>query len=360
MGPPTISPTMTPDISGLLTNARAQTMPALRAAIDQLPPDVAAVCRYHFGWRDESDRSDGAVDGSGGKVTRATLVLATTRGLGGSERDALPVAVAVELVHNWTLLHDDIIDRDTERRGRPSTWRVYGSSMALLAGDALLAAAYAALEPTGAKHSTAVRLLGEAVTRLIAGEVRELSFDQTSDQPLDGGIGDYLEMAAGKVSSLLESAVALGALTAGTDEAAALPLRSATRHLGIAWQAANDVEDIWGDRKVTGKPARGDLRQAHRTLPVRAALASGTDAGAELAKRWNARRRDDDHLDHVATLIANAGGRREAERISRHHLDTALELLEQTELSASARAELRGLFRLVVTRDTRPHPRRAE
>ncbi|WP_279580512.1 polyprenyl synthetase family protein [Fodinicola feengrottensis] len=148
--------------------ARTLTGPALRSVVDRLQPDLALLCGYHFGWSGPHGESlpDGSVPA--GKSTRSALLFAAARGVGGSEEIALPGAVAVELVHNWTLLHDDIIDRDTERRGRETAWSVFGSGLAMLAGDALLSAAYTTLAAARPVSQHALQLLCDAVDRLIA------------------------------------------------------------------------------------------------------------------------------------------------------------------------------------------------
>ncbi|GAA1671673.1 hypothetical protein GCM10009765_21340 [Fodinicola feengrottensis] len=260
----------------------------------------------------------------------------------------LPGAVAVELVHNWTLLHDDIVDADPVRRGRPTAWSLFGVNFALLAGDALLAAAYAALRDVAGESRQAADLVDETVARLIAGEARELTLADRLEVTVD----DYLRVAADKSSSLVQCALGLGAILAGASSSTVHALRAAGNHLGVAWQAANDVEDIWGDLAVTGKKTRGDLRQRLRTLPVLAALGSESPAGRTLAAIWETAQRDDEFLERVSGLIEEAGGKSVAERLSRHHLSLALDHLEQANLTEEARQEIHSLFCLIVTRQS--------
>ena len=112
----------------------------MQAAVDRLSPDIRAVAAYHLGLPGGGSRPPGAPGGSG-KALRPALALLSARAAGTAPEEAVPAAVAVELVHNFSLLHDDIMDGDTERRHRPTAWTVYGAGAAILAGDALLALA---------------------------------------------------------------------------------------------------------------------------------------------------------------------------------------------------------------------------
>ncbi|RMI34632.1 polyprenyl synthetase family protein [Streptomyces triticirhizae] len=305
-----------------LHEARALLDPELRAWVRRLPPPVARVASYHFGWTDSAGRPDAA---PAGKALRPALVFASAEAVGGRAEEALTPAVAVELTHNFSLLHDDILDGDTTRRHRATAWVVFGSSAALLAGDALLNQAIRVLaEPDAPAHAlTGVRWLSEATNQLIEGEQADLHFEERSRVSLD----ECLLMAERKTAALLACACALGALWGGGDERSVDALRRFGHHLGMAFQLTDDLLGIWGDPEVTGKPAGADLASRKKSLPVVAALDSGTPAARRLAELYA----DDDTeregggdggvaVATLAELVTEAGGRAWAERAAADQL----------------------------------------
>ncbi|MEV0681839.1 polyprenyl synthetase family protein [Actinosynnema sp. NPDC050436] len=321
--------------------------PALRAVVDDYHDDVARIVRYHFGWATPTGTPVDGGEAAGGKCSRGTLVFAAAHAVCGRFEMALPAAVGVELAHNSSIIHDDVIDGDAERRGRATVWAQFGTSLAVLAGDALLVSALRVLADPGSCDGRASALMARANERLIAGQVREAVLHGGDT----GSIDDYLDVAENKTGALLECSVELGALFGGADESTVELMGVAARHMGIAWQAANDVEDIWGNAAVTGKPARSDLRRRIRTLPVLAALETGGPAARALAERWHATSAgDDQEVDALAELVEQAGGRVAAEDVSRQHLDIALSRLADTDLPPGAVASLAELFHLIVTR----------
>ncbi|WP_165495375.1 polyprenyl synthetase family protein [Actinomadura roseirufa] len=345
------------DVRSLLGDARDLVLPALRAAVDGLHPDLARLCGYHFGWCDENGTPAGHGDG---KYLRAALVSLSAQAAGAGTESAVPGAVAVELVHNFSLLHDDIMDSDDRRRGRSAAWAVFGVPASILAGDALIALALGQLTPLAGE-------VGRDVTRLLVGALDEMICGQAADLALDTlGVADvtteHYVAATGKTTALLSCCTAIGARLGGAPVTLADQLREATRHLGLSWQLANDVEDIWGDPVITGKPAFSDLRGGKKTFPVIAALRSGTPAGRSLATALDDARATvatavgESALSAWASAIEAAGGRARAERLSRDHLDRAVGLLTEALPESPARERLIGLFRLIVTRDAPPRP----
>lgn len=280
---------------------------------------------YQLGWWDASGVGAKAVAGKG---FRPALVFASAVACGGDCRAAAPAAAAVELLHNFTLVHDDVMDADPVRRGRPTVWRVWGKGNALLLGDALQAAAarvLAAVQP-GDVSAVAVQRLADTTVELCDGQFTDCMFETQSGV----GVGDYLQMAMAKTGSLMGCSCALGALLAGADTATVSALDTFGRELGLAFQCADDIIGIWGDDVVTGKTAGNDLARRKRSLPVIAALQSGTSAGAELAALY----RDSMALpaDAVAAatlLVAAAGGREAAQQQADAHGGAAISALPQ-------------------------------
>lgn len=333
-----------------LRRTRTLLEPALYDWVHRLPDPIRGIASYHFGWTDAAGRPDG---GLGGKALRPALVLGCAEAVGGTARAALPPAVAVELVHNFSLLHDDILDGDTTRRHRATAWAVFGSPGALLTGDALLTHASRVLAEDDLPYATAgIRWLSESTTRLIEGEQADIGFEERDRVSL----AESLAMADRKTAELLACACALGALWGGAGPERITALRSFGRHLGMAFQLTDDLLGIWGDPAVTGKPAGADLACRKKSLPVVAALTAGGQAAERLAGRYRPLPEDappepPERLAELADLVDLAGGRAWAERSVAEHRELALNALAAARPDPAAGDELAALVRLVCHRD---------
>ncbi|MFC6084308.1 family 2 encapsulin nanocompartment cargo protein polyprenyl transferase [Sphaerisporangium aureirubrum] len=320
--------------------------PALRAAVETLPPSMRDIAGYHFGWLDEHGRP---ATGDGGKAIRPALVILAAEAAGGTAGAAVPGAVAVELVHNFSLLHDDVMDGDVTRRHRATAWHVFGTSRAILAGDALLTLAFDVLAGSGhAAAREAARVLGAAVLDLVEGQSADTVFETRQEV----GLNECVRMAEGKTGALLGCACALGALLGGGSSERAGRLRRFGDRLGLAFQFVDDLLGIWGDPVVTGKPVHSDLRNRKKSLPVVAALSSGTPAGNELATLYRGEHElDAADLTRAAALIEAAGARAwSRERVDELFNEALTHLLSADPVSRPA-AELRTLAHLIAHRD---------
>ncbi|HEY8479660.1 MAG TPA: family 2 encapsulin nanocompartment cargo protein polyprenyl transferase [Spirillospora sp.] len=321
--------------------------PALRDAVARLPDAVREIAAFHLGWSDERGRPAPA-GGGGGKAIRPALALLAAEAVGGVASAALPAAVAVELAHNFSLLHDDVMDGDLTRRHRPTAWTVFGANAAILAGDGLLAAAFEALaaEPSPVVPR-AVRTLSRAVVDLVAGQSADLAFEERTDVTLD----EYLDMAARKTGSLLGASCALGAAYGGGATAQTAHLRAFGERIGLAFQIVDDVLGIWGDPGITGKPVHSDLHSRKKSLPVVAALTSGTAAGAELAELYLHKEAfTGDDASRAAALIDDAGGRAWATTRAATLLTEAQADLAAVGAHPTTVTELRALAHLITHR----------
>lgn len=319
--------------------------PALRTAVGTLPPSMRRVSGYHLGWIDEHGAP---VAAPAGKALRPALVLLSAVATGGSAREAVPAAVAVELVHNFSLLHDDVMDGDATRRHRPTAWRLFGVGAAILAGDALLTLALDVLGTSGHPDTgQGMRMLSAAVQDLVEGQSADMAFEQRDDV----GLGECERMAAGKTAALMGCATALGALFGGADAERVQRMRSFGQQLGLAFQHVDDLLGIWGDPAVTGKPVYSDLRNRKKSLPVVFSLGTDTAAGRELAALYGrAEPPAAAELQHAAALVESAGGRAWSQAEADGLLAGALDQLGSAE-HGSAAAELEALARLVTRRD---------
>jgi geranylgeranyl diphosphate synthase type I len=337
------------EAAALLERARASVDPELRAALVSLPGSMRRIALYHFGW----EHADGTpAAGNAGKAIRPALVLASASALGGppARTAAVRAATAVELVHNFTLLHDDVMDRDTTRRHRPTAWTVFGEAGAILAGDALqaLALRLLAADPHPASAAAAVRL-ADCVVELCAGQHADTALERRS--PAEVTLDEVLAMAEAKTGALLGCACALGALYAGAGEEDVEALDAFGRQAGLAFQLIDDVIGIWGDPSRTGKPAGADLAARKKSLPVVAALASGTPAAAELADLYENPPEKED-LERIALAVERAGGRDWAQVQAADRMARAMQELARAVPDPEAAGGLLALAEFVTRRST--------
>ena len=338
---------MTIALPTTLLRSREAVEPALRAAVDRLDPESRALARYHFGWTDADGQPS---DAGGGKAVRPALALLSAQAAGATAAVGVAGAVAVELVHNFSLVHDDLMDGDVERRHRATVWALHGAAAAILVGDAMLALATQVLLDVGTLDSVeAARLLAEATQSLIRGQHADLAFERRADVSVD----ECIEMAAGKTGSLLACSAAVGAVLAGAPRDVIDALATYGMELGIAFQLVDDLLGIWGDPRVTGKPVGSDLRARKKSLPVTFAMTYGGAAAAELAD-WLASPGPDSETDieRAATLVDAAGGRAWAEEEARRRLGLGERALDGVSLDFDAVSELKALGRFIVTRES--------
>ncbi|GAB3255618.1 polyprenyl synthetase family protein [Kineosporia babensis] len=324
----------------VLEDTRRRVEPALRIALERLPESVRPVALYHYGWQDAQGND---CDAGRGKALRPALVLLAAAAVDPSHQQerALAAAVAVDLVHNFSLLHDDVMDGDVTRRHRATAWSVFGVGPAVLAGDALLTLALQTL--AGAPEAAAVT--AEAVQELILGQIQDLAMERKPAVSLP----ECLAMAGSKTGALIGSSFGLGALSAAASPQQVRLLTQAGRDLGLAFQLTDDVLGIWGDPKVTGKAAGADLKTRKKSLPVVAALTSGTPAGRELARLYQSPIGPAE-TTRAAELVEESGGRRWALQRAEELLEEVEKALEKGNLAAEGKAGLRSLAHLCVHR----------
>ena len=334
-----------------VTAARDVVEPALRRAVDELAPAMRTISRYHFGWADQLGRE---TPGGGGKALRPALTLLSAQAAGGDPRRALPAAVAVELVHNFSLLHDDVMDNDVERRHRPTEWTVIGVPAAILAGDALLTLAIEiARRDSGSETAgPVIACLNEAVQDLIVGQSADVDFERRTDVTL----GECLAMVAGKTGALMRCSSSVGAIAVGADAATVTALAEFGSHLGLAFQLVDDLLGIWGSPEVTGKPALADLSARKKSVPVVAALNSGTPAGERLAELYfqptQADQVDDEAaLIAMADLVERAGAREWTETEADRHIAQAEQCIATVAAPPAVIEALRATALFVTRRD---------
>ncbi|WP_030393974.1 polyprenyl synthetase family protein [Kitasatospora purpeofusca] len=323
----------------------------LRTWVNRLGGSAGQVAAYQFGWSGE-----GA--GRGGKFVRAALTLACAGAVGGDRRRAVPAAAAVEVVHNLSLLYDDVLDGDTVRRHREAAWRVFGPSAAARSADGLLLTVLDVLvdgdqsgDQDGAGDGVGREASAALLTTLVdlaVGESLDLVFERRDRV----GPDECLEMVAAKTASLFSCACRLGALYGGAGPEAVAGWAAFGHDLGMAFQLVDDLLGIWGDPAVTGKPVFNDLCRRKLSVPVVAALESGTADGDRLAEEYR-RAAAGEAVDPagLALLVERAGGRRWTEARAAGHAAAARDRLGALTGDPVAAAELAALAGLITDRE---------
>lgn len=333
----------------MLAWSRTTVEPALRAAVNTLSPSMRHIAGYHFGWWNEHGELYEAPK-TGGKAIRPTLVLLSAQAVGGVTAATVPAAAALELAHNFSLVHDDVMDGDRTRRHRPTVWSVFGLNAAILAGDALLTLALDVLAASGHPAATdATRMLSAAIQDLVEGQRADVDLEQRAEVTL----AECVSMAQGKTGALIACACAVGATFGGGSPGQIEHFRCFGAHLGLAFQHVDDLLGIWGDPAVTGKPVYSDLLSRKKSLPVVAALTSATPAGPELAELYQREAPlSDTDLARAADLIDIAGGRNWSQTQVDELLAQAMRDLESASPTPRAARELGALARQATHRDS--------
>jgi geranylgeranyl diphosphate synthase, type I len=315
----------------------------MRSAVKSLEPHLALIAGYQLGW----SHASGVPTASGGKSIRPTLAVLSAEAVGGTVDQALPSAAAVELVHNFSLLHDDVMDGDIERRHRPTGWAVFGQNQAILAGSAMLASAFELLAPDREAGTGPLNCLLTATQRLIAGQSADLRLEQAADPQ----IADCLEMESGKTAALLACSTSIGAVAAGAPEETVVALAAFGEEVGMAFQLIDDVLGIVGDPAITGKSSSSDIRAGKRSAPVVAAVTAGVTESAELKQCLAAGLPDSDaEVARIRDLVVAAGGVKWATDEADRRLGAALAHLASASVRPGPEQEMRDMARYVVLR----------
>ena len=303
--------------------------------------ELFRLLRYPMGL-EEPDGAPGP--GIGGKLLRPALVCFSCEALEGEAEKALPLACALELVHNFSLVHDDIQDGDELRRGRPTTWRVFGIAQAINAGDGLLVLALRTASEASEVLPPETLLVAQkallsATFRMIEGQVLDLSLEGARE----GGVAAYLEMARRKTGSLLGCALELGALAAGRPELSQDHFQLGET-LGLAFQVRDDLLGIWGDPAVTGKPAGSDLARGKRSWPVAYALEQDPSL-VELLSRKPV------PVEEALEGLSRLGAREAAEAAAKKYAEEARRLAEKLPWSQEAKDMFEELLSFLAERE---------
>lgn len=325
----------------------------LRAAVRAPHHSLAAyygMLHYHLGWTDASLQP---IQANAGKRLRPLLCLLACEAIGGDPKQALPAASALELVHNFSLVHDDIQDGSPVRRGRRAVWDIWGPAHGINVGDGLFVLARLSLDRLGERdvplnrQQAATLALDRACLALCEGQF----FDMTFEERLDVDLDQYLWMIRHKTAALLAASAQLGAIVATDDAEQIGGYYRFGENLGMAFQIQDDILGAWGDEQVTGKSAATDIRDRKKTLPVVYTLnhADDHDAAQQLAEIYRQEAPlDEPAIGSALAILERVGARRYAEEMAGAYYHQALKSLDQagpdqTWVENAAQSHLREL-----------------
>ncbi len=334
---------------GILADIEEE-MRAARQEQREVAPLLWQMIDHHFGWDAESAAQRARI---AGKRVRPVLMALVARAITGDYRHVLPAAAALEFLHNFTLIHDDVMDRSLERRHRPTVWSIWGSDQAINAGDGLYALANLTLTRLlrlavpPARIVRAAAVLSQACLWTAEGQVLDMTFPQRDDVT----VAEYLTMITHKTATLIEAATQMGALLSTDDETIIRAYGQFGRALGIAFQVRDDYLGIWGDEAVTGKSATSDIHEKKKSYPVLVAWERAAAEDRETLRRLYAQPAlSDDDVHQVMRILERAGAPAETERVATQYYEAALAHLDDTGLANAAQTELRQLASFLVRR----------
>ncbi len=333
-----------------------QYTPAIEQAIQDTlvdaPPFVAGVIRYHFGWANQNFEP---MRFESGKMLRPVLCLLVFEELTGSYTPALPAAAAIEMIHNFTLLHDDIEDNDSERRGRPTAWTVWGKPLAINVGDYLYTLAFQTLGQLDDAHFAPETVL--AVQRMVTGACLTLTAGQDLDLRFEQlpqvTTAMYLDMVAKKTGALLEASILSGAILGTSNRQTIENYHQFAANIGIAFQIQDDILGIWGDSSQTGKSVDNDLRRKKKTLPVLHTLNHTTGQQAEQLRGLyaSAEPLTDEQVAFVRHCLAQADALPFARQAADGYIEQAYAALNNIKASNQGQSRLEIIARYLINRE---------
>lgn len=302
--------------------------------------------QYHLGW---VDRELHPVKADAGKRLRPLLCLLTCQAGGGDFRRALPAAAALELLHNFSQIHDDIEDGDEERRHRPTLWRLWGISQAINVGDGMMSLVYLSLSKLWEKGipdekvRDVTEVFHQMYRQLCEGQYLDISFEGRPEVTVE----EYLAMIERKTAALFSSSTQIGAMLATDDLRIVNSCRLFGRNLGLAFQITDDLLGIWGDPEVTGKPVGSDILRRKKSLPIVYAL--GKESA--LKEIYGQDKISPEDLRKVLKILEDLAAREYARGLAQGYYQLALEALERACLMGEAQEKLKWIAAFLVERE---------
>ena len=337
-------------LPGIFKRYRSDIGSALRSQLADTGVRVYDMLRYYMGWVDADGSPCTATEG---KAVRPTLCLFACEATGGSVRVAMPAAVGLEFIHNFSLIHDDIQDRDETRHHRRTLWAVWGVPRALVAGNVLRVIADTSLEgliAEGVEADRALAVVGiltEAYLRMIEGQYLDISYEGRPDIGLD----DYMNMISLKTGALIQGSLTLGAMLGTRDETTVRAFSACGRALGYAFQIRDDYLGIWGDEDATGKPVGADIRRKKNSFPVVYALSQvGEVDETQLKSIYHQEDLYDGDVATVLEIMDRVQVKEHAQSLTSEYCEKALAALNGIDLAPTTRQQIEELVHFLLVR----------
>lgn len=338
-------------LPGIFSTYREEIDAEMKEVLAPYHLPLYGMMRYHLGWTDEQGV---ATSSTPGKALRPTLCLLSCEAAGSTYDRALPAATAVELVHNFSLIHDDIQDDDTERRHRPTVWKIWGKPQAINAGTAMNILANMALVRSYRKGATPgqcqrMRMtLDEATLRLIEGQYLDLSFETRTDVTAD----EYLNMIRGKTAALFACSMKLGCIAGSGSDTAEELLAEFGENLGMAFQVRDDILGIWGDPRTTGKTQGNDIRRKKKSFPAVCVLSEGESRHREaVAAVYGRETVSNDDIYLVLDIMNKMKIRERAEAVVDDYCERAFGIVSKAEIDAETAGRFEEILHYLSDRD---------
>jgi geranylgeranyl diphosphate synthase type I len=327
-------------------------MQTIRREQTEIAPIFWNIVDYQFGWDLPPDDVAGRRRVAGKRI-RPLLMALVAHAIKGEYRHVLSAGAALELLHNFTLLHDDVMDKSLERRHRPAVWTHWGSTQAINAGDGLYALSNLAitrlLEKGNPAHKVvlACRAMSQACLWTAEGQMLDIDFE-TRETVL---AAEYITMITHKTGTLIEGAAKIGALLSTDDETVIESYAQFARHLGIAFQIRDDYLGAWGDEEKTGKSATSDIREKKKAYPILVAFERANESErAALRSLYAQEVLSDADVKTVLAMMGQLEAAAETDRAAGEYYNAAMAHLDRTGITSATQDQIRQLAAFLIER----------
>lgn len=325
----------------------------IRKVIDESHFSLYPMLHYHLGLVDTKGNIKKT---SRGKSLRSSLCLFTAEAVGGKWQNAVPAATALELIHNFSLIHDDIQDEDIERRHRPTVWSIWGKPAGVIAGNAMRILADKALISMAQRNLTHALVLqmslifDQRYQEMMRGQVQDLFFEQQ----LEVSTEEYLQMIDGKTGALIDASMELGALSGGVNKLISEKLGRCGRLLGLAFQLRDDLLGIWGDDSQTGKAVGADIRKRKKAFPAVYTIQKATknEAKAIRAIYQSEQQMSEQQIATILEIMDSVQAQEATQNLAKQKCEQALQLINELELETWSKKEFSDLGKFLIHRNT--------